>query len=102
MSRRCWPGCLALCVRSDAGNEGRIVEVLHFAGRISERVKADNFWLVRPIDGKPVKWITDEGRADYIGDYLHDNQLIPITPPPGTVIEDEALERYAPRHTEAV
>ena len=77
---RCWPGCLAVIIRSEAGNEGRIVHCIRLA--LSEEIDRPRF---HPHVG-PV-WLVDRVlpmsnglRSRLVGDF----QLTPITPPPGT------------------
>lgn len=87
----CKPGDLAYIVWSVRGNEGKVVRCLRLFG-------------IAIWDGEPLQtWETDYdfGVEPFTDPELRfcipDDQLCPITPPPGSVTTDEVLELYAPR-----
>jgi hypothetical protein len=90
----CKPGDLAFIVHSEAGNEGRIVEVVRWVGFLNALAEsgANDWWQVRPLDGKPILWT----RQSY-GDFYVDRFLRPIRP--GSITEEEVKELFSPNTT---
>ncbi len=107
---RCWPGCLAEIVRSQAGNVGRRVVVLAEATRLPKdcaHLRAHGLvWEVQPLQplGEVMSsmfvWadrsitFDQARREDMCLAYFPDSWLRPIVPPPDAETEtvDEVLE----------
>lgn len=91
MKLRCKPGDLAVVVRSEVGNEGKVVRVLRFLGRakFSLGFVADDVWLVEcpSLAGETCSWSRRIG-----GDACFpDARLRPIRDP-GDDAQDETLQ----------
>jgi hypothetical protein len=97
----CWPGCLAIV---KAGiHAGELYTVRAWMGRYEFRggSRANDVWICaaeQPVTIRGKKGEKQEFRA---GDdiLIQDSRLRPITPPPGTITEDEVIELYSPRTT---
>lgn len=97
MKRRCKPGDLAIVIRSEVGNEGRVVTVerwlpagsmQYVAPGLTLFINTDGCWLVRA--DAPLR----NPHLDLLGfhqvkfGWFPDSHLLPITPPDKALDED--------------
>lgn len=75
---RCEPGDLAIVVKSNAGNEGKIVTCLKFVGKVPG-FYGEDYWETDTIT------VGDRGVAN---PYLRDSYLRPLR---GSDLQDETL-----------
>lgn len=109
MTRGIAPGVLCVIVRSEAGNEGAIGEVIRWVPAhqvVPEASNSPNLrinyrwsgWLLK--FQRPLKFNPREPRvwaeSEFYG-VCSQEQLRPITPPPGSVTEDDAYPITAER-----
>lgn len=105
---RCWPGALAVVIRSTMGNEGREVVCLRYVRR-QERVPEvcprtyafEDGWLVQAA--RPLRCFPALGRdaapgADRVG-IFPDTWLLPLRP--GAAAEDTPTTADKPQPVEA-
>ncbi len=94
MKLNCWPGCIAQVVRSPyPENVGKHVLVL-------DTVDADpGEWRVECLAAMTGQVGPDRFAVHPPGSigWGHDKSLRPITPPPGTVTDEEVTQLYAPQ-----
>lgn len=86
----CKPGDLAVIVRSLANNEGKIVRIVEFAGRVDFQIR-----------GRCVAWVIDPAIHAAQGgmvDVMPDDSLRPIRP--GDISDEEVRDLYAPKQKE--
>jgi hypothetical protein len=90
---RCKPGDLAIFVRSECGNEGRIVRCVHL---LPPQRAAEEGWVTDCV------WVTDSPVMDTDGELTcraMDEYLRPIRP--GSISDEEVRDLYAPKVPEA-
>jgi hypothetical protein len=90
---RCWPGCLAIVIRSNCGNEGREVECVRFV-RADDELPEFGRWVIADNDG----WVVKAKRPmnvpppviDASIGYFSDDWLMPLKPGTGAEVETVA------------
>ena len=104
MKLRCWPGCLAIVIKTRQtpeavgmtvevirpGSNGEVFHRADSTGRIVTDGISAGSWVVRSAHG-PMPWRLDEGilaMAHFA--VIADSSLLPITPPPGSETETVA------------
>ena len=88
----CKQGDLAYVVRSYAGNEGRIVRCVRL-------LPCKRWRLPNGVIFTEPSWVIDCALAGWTGgleNSIPDHQLRPITPPPGTVTDEEVRKLFSP------
>jgi len=82
----CKPGDLAITVCSTNNNQGKIVTVGRWLGKVRGWV-GDDRWEIN---------VELPGRLGGSGAHYRDSYMRPITPPPGSVTESEVTALYNP------
>lgn len=83
----CKPGDLAVIIRSEAGNEGKILRVIRFVGEVPGWVGSDRWETDTLVPGKLGGWSCA----------VQDSNLRPIRDP-GDDAVDETLQRLPAPH----